>query len=419
MPKVMTRQAAKTIAVVVPLVRSKLAMDHKSVDLRKVFEGVSAATFTEDKPRILRNIQRVTKGKLAQDASIGEVAELLDLIDSHGIEEDESVSKAQHNAMEAAAHGTSNLGIPKKVGKEFAEKDKGKTFDAEEKQMPKEDGGGLHGNIHEFLKDKISGEDMDKVHGMLAKRGGAQDEDDHEEDEEADREEEKFGGGEDEEGGEEKLEDLGAATGEDEEYDLKDKESGSESKQEQRDNAEEWRRGEKKDRPATDKKHAKDKKRAKDEPPSFKGRPQPGGGMDRRGSAHDKAITKSGMEAALDVATRQLHAQDQSMNAAIEKATKAARAHERGIRDAERAVAPYVGRLEMSFDSGDDVYAHALRLLNVDTRGCPPSAYPHLLKLVRRPGEPPKANKTEVAMDAKTVDSFNKFYPGATRIGTV
>jgi hypothetical protein len=107
------------------------------------------------------------------------------------------------------------------------------------------------------------------------------------------------------------------------------------------------------------------------------------------------------------------------VNVAIEKATKAARAHERAIRDAERAVAPYVGRLEMSFDSGDDVYAHALRLLNVDTRGCPSSAYPHLLKLVRRPGEPPKGGKTEVAMDAKSVSSFNTFYPGASRIGTV
>ena len=34
-----------------------------------------------------------------------------------------SVSPEQHKAMEAAAHGESNLGIPKKVGAEFAEKD--------------------------------------------------------------------------------------------------------------------------------------------------------------------------------------------------------------------------------------------------------------------------------------------------------
>jgi len=112
-------------------------------------------------------------------------------------------------------------------------------------------------------------------------------------------------------------------------------------------------------------------------------------------------------------------AQDETMKASIEAATKAVRAQERAIRDAERAVAPYVGRLEMSFDSAADVYAHALRLMNVDTRGCPPAAYPHLLKLVRRPGEPLKNGKADMAVDAKSVDSFNKRYPGATRIGTV
>lgn len=36
---------------------------------------------------------------------------------------DKSVSEAQHRAMEAAAHGESDLGIPKSVGKEFVEKD--------------------------------------------------------------------------------------------------------------------------------------------------------------------------------------------------------------------------------------------------------------------------------------------------------
>jgi phage-related protein (TIGR01555 family) len=36
---------------------------------------------------------------------------------------DKSVSEAQHNAMEAAAHGKSTLGIPKEVGKEFVSKD--------------------------------------------------------------------------------------------------------------------------------------------------------------------------------------------------------------------------------------------------------------------------------------------------------
>jgi len=37
-----------------------------------------------------------------------------------------SVSKKQHAAMAAAAHGKSRLGIPKDVGREFIHEDKGK-----------------------------------------------------------------------------------------------------------------------------------------------------------------------------------------------------------------------------------------------------------------------------------------------------
>ena len=36
-----------------------------------------------------------------------------------------AVSEAQRRAMEAAAHGKSRLGIPKKAGKEFAAADPG------------------------------------------------------------------------------------------------------------------------------------------------------------------------------------------------------------------------------------------------------------------------------------------------------
>jgi hypothetical protein len=39
-----------------------------------------------------------------------------------------SKTPKQHRAMEAAAHGNSRLGIPKKVAKEFVAADKGKAF---------------------------------------------------------------------------------------------------------------------------------------------------------------------------------------------------------------------------------------------------------------------------------------------------
>ena len=39
-----------------------------------------------------------------------------------------SVSGKQHRAMEAAAHGHSTLGIPKKVGEDFSRADTGRKF---------------------------------------------------------------------------------------------------------------------------------------------------------------------------------------------------------------------------------------------------------------------------------------------------
>lgn len=41
-----------------------------------------------------------------------------------------SKTSKQHRAMEAAAHGKSNIGIPKAVAKEFVAADKGKHFPA-------------------------------------------------------------------------------------------------------------------------------------------------------------------------------------------------------------------------------------------------------------------------------------------------
>ena len=58
-----------------------------------------------------------------------------------------SVSKAQHGAMEAAAHGKSTLGIPKSVGQDFAKADKGKKFSSKHvstslRKAPKESADG-------------------------------------------------------------------------------------------------------------------------------------------------------------------------------------------------------------------------------------------------------------------------------------
>ena len=109
-----------------------LAMD-KKVEYGPIFKGLTTKNLKTRKPTIMDGLKKALKGNtIAKDASIEHVAEMLDHLE-HVAEPkslDESVSPEQHKAMEAAAHGSSNLGIPKTVGKEFSEADKGKNFDA-------------------------------------------------------------------------------------------------------------------------------------------------------------------------------------------------------------------------------------------------------------------------------------------------
>ena len=119
-----------------------MAMDAKgkevTVDYAQLFKGLTTKNFKQRKPLIMDGIKKLIKGKtIAKDASVEHLAHLLDQFE-HTPEPkslDESVSKEQHNAMEAAAHGHSNLGIPKKVGEEFEQKDKGKSFDMKDWAM--------------------------------------------------------------------------------------------------------------------------------------------------------------------------------------------------------------------------------------------------------------------------------------------
>lgn len=140
--------AARTVSLqaLSTYLRPRLAKDAK-IDLGLAFDGITGAKFKESKPKIAKNIREQSKGKLAKDASLDDVEKVLDMLDGHEVDAgDESVSKEQHNAMAAAAEGNSNLDIPEKVGKEFVDKDKGKTFDASEK-------------MSEWLKGKGMGED--------------------------------------------------------------------------------------------------------------------------------------------------------------------------------------------------------------------------------------------------------------------
>ena len=60
-----------------------------------------------------------------------------------------SVSAKQHRAMEAAAHGKSTIGIPKKVGKEFSDADEAKP----KKKKYQNGAKGFHQYFRDYMKE--------------------------------------------------------------------------------------------------------------------------------------------------------------------------------------------------------------------------------------------------------------------------
>lgn len=141
---------------------------------------------------------------------------------------------------------------------------------------------------------------------------------------------------------------------------------------------------------------------AADEPPPFKGMPKPGGKVVKdKSMGKDNHVTRQAMDAAIETA--------------VGAAVKRTREDAARMRDAERAVRPYVGEVTTAFDSADQVYEHALKSLGVDVEGVHPSAFPAILKQMPVPGARPK--RPALAADAKTdATGFASRFPGAGRI---
>lgn len=142
-----------------------------------------------------------------------------------------------------------------------------------------------------------------------------------------------------------------------------------------------------------------------DDPPPFNGKPETGGKMvgdeDADGEKDDDMkIDKPAMDAAIAQAKADV-----------------AKTH-REIREAERAVKPYVGEVTKAFDSAADVYKSTLEALKVDIKGVPPEAYPAMLRLIPVPGAK-VSREPAMGMDASTTADFEKRFPSAARISNI
>jgi hypothetical protein len=235
MTETMSRQAALAIGILAPYVKSKLAFD-QSIDLRPLFTGVTARTWDEDKCKILKGIQRACKGRLARDASIGSVAELLDLI-SDVVTEDEAVEQGVHNTMIKTARVKAKDGSWGNRASERSESE----FNGSQDDVVS--------SVEEFLKGKLLDEEIEQVCELL--RGNSNDNYDEDLDDDSDDREEENNPDRD--------------PNEDDEIDRSRETSPNEYQRQIRkavDNPPNMRRA------------------GRDEPPPFKGRPKVGGGMD-------------------------------------------------------------------------------------------------------------------------------------------
>lgn len=148
--KGLSRTAGIALLTTAAFLRPRLAQDAR-LDLRSAFRGVTAKNYGEQKANVVAKISDLVRGKLAADSSIGEVAQLLDMIEKHGAEsgEDDDMEEPMMDAAE-------------EIGEKFAEPD---SMDAEPLA-----------EVESFLKDKLSDEDLAAVCSML--RGGETEDED-------------------------------------------------------------------------------------------------------------------------------------------------------------------------------------------------------------------------------------------------
>jgi uncharacterized protein len=169
------------------------------------------------------------------------------------------------------------------------------------------------------------------------------------------------------------------------------------------DEGEEKGEGAEKDKPAQD-------EEAKDKPGD-----KPEGAKDEETEEVDKAA----MDAAIKAATKGMVtrvAMDAAIAEAARKATADALSTANAIRDAERAVRPYVGDLAMAHDSAEAVYRTALTTLGVNVEGVHASAFPTILGMQRKASDPAPKAKPTLAQDAKADAAYAERFPHATRL---
>lgn len=156
--KLLSRKAVMAMGALTAFLVPRLAMDAKLDSMEPLLKGITAKNFKEKTPDLVKAINKLVEGKLAQDETIGDVVQLLEALD---------------NVKPMEATDDANLDPNSGVPVVDAEEDDDEAMDAD--PMEKAKG---------FFKGKVS-EDVMKAFDAFCAGGKAQDAEETEEEKKA------------------------------------------------------------------------------------------------------------------------------------------------------------------------------------------------------------------------------------------
>lgn len=380
----LTPTARATMGAVTVYLSPRMALDQKIPALVPLFGDIGAKNFVDKIPTMAHRITRAVRGRLAEDADIEDLTELLDALSDSGAMEGADTEESDPNFAASPSEHLEGM----------------------------DDDLGLMERIMGRLKDDVPPETLAKITEMIGEERRAHEQETHDADmddaydaacaelgrdeapEETEKREEAFGAkfakdrmGRDETPEEAKERRAADKMSRDRRMSRDSKRANDAKGRLGRDETpEELAERRKADR-------AEDRKRlGRDEPPPFKGRPNPGGTMDNMVTKDEaKALAKQAADEAI--------------------------AGQRDIADAKDFCRPWIGSLSMAFDSAEGVYRHTLTARGVDNKEIHASALKTVLGMTPKPSASGNPRTADLALDAKPAKSFAERFPSAGRIG--
>lgn len=380
----------------VTYLHDRIATDQAMPALNPLVKDVTSQNFGGMRSRVAARVRQACRGKLAQDADLGDLMDLLDAFEEHegGEEEMDADSvENEHEVTETPFEGETEEHEEEADDAVINEVEPYEHALMDEAYDRRADDARHHlgrDETPEEMEEREEGEDRKAAED---RRHRAEDEMECHDRRRRAEDSRKRRAARDKKRAEDARRRLGRDETEEEAQDRRARDRAMDKKR-----AEDIHRmhGDKMRRAADARRRAEDKRRAEDEPPPFEGRPEVGGTM-----------TKD------------------AMNQEIKRQIKLAQDNMNNARVAEMFVRPWIGEIApdvvMGLDSATKVYKHALDVLEVSyDKSWPESAMKAVIAAQPRPSARPHVVPASLGMDSTATSgkSFHDRFPGAARIRT-